>query len=111
MHSFFAIFYGRIAVIMARGHEKKKKNSKTLFCGFVFTDRFFTSINQYINRNEDPAEYLRQGYDLVNELTSPRAAAVNLLLSIVEKAGGGKKASRSGSSQSYLPKVLALKTA
>ena len=60
-----------------------------------------------MNRNEDPAEYLRQGYDLVNELTSPRAAAVNLLLSIVEKAGGGKKASRSGSSQSYLPKVLA----
>ena len=43
----------------------------------------------------------------MNELTSPRAAAVNLLLSIVEKAGGGKKASRSGSSQSYLPKVLA----
>ena len=43
--------------------------------------------NQTPSRLEDPHEYVRRGYDLLEDLQSPRTAAVNLLIDVVEKVG------------------------
>ena len=64
--------------------------------------------NQTPSRLEDPHEYVRRGYDLLEDLQSPRTAAVNLLIDVVEKVSEGAKGKKkSRDASTYLPKVLA----